>query len=80
MSLETPGATRGVECRIIRRFGGFDQGRAWFVEELCDVVSKDVGWLLDFTKSPETINGVVQDGRLQKEGKRIGSEHDKHLL
>ena len=64
MSLEAPGATRGVERRIISRFCEFDQGGAWVVEEPYNVASEDVGWLLDFTKSPKAINGVVPDGRL----------------
>ena len=64
-SLEISGATRGVECRVMSPFWEFDQGGAWVVEEPYDVASEDVGWLLDFTKSPETINGVVPNGRLQ---------------
>ena len=65
VSLETPGATRGVERRVISRFWEFDQSEAWVVEEAYDVASVEVGCLLDSTKSPETINGVVPDGRLQ---------------
>ena len=65
VSLEISGATRGVECRVMGRFWEFDQGGAWVVEEPYDVGSEDVGWLFDFTKSPETINGVVPGGRLQ---------------
>ena len=65
MSLETPGDTRGVERRVISRFWDFDQGRVWAVEEPYDVAFEDVGWLLDFTKLPKTINGVVPDGKLQ---------------
>ena len=65
MRLETPGATRGVERRVKSRFWEFDQGGAWVVEEPYDVASEDVGGLLDFTMSSETINGVVPDGRLQ---------------
>ena len=42
------------------------------------VASEDVGWLLGITKSPETINGVVPDGRLHKVGRRIESEHVTH--
>ena len=75
--LETPGATTGVKRRVICRFWEFDQGGAWVVEELYDVSFEDVGWLLDFTESSETINGVVSNGRLQQVG-GIGSEHDKH--
>ena len=63
--LEAPRATRGVERRVISRFWEFDQGGAWVVEEPYDVAFEDVGWFLDFTKSPEIINGVVSDGRLQ---------------
>ena len=65
VSLEAPRATRGVEHRVISRFWEFDQGGAWVVEEPYDVAFRDVGWFLDFTNSPETINGVVPDERLQ---------------
>ena len=65
MSLETPGATRGVKRRVISRFREFDQGGAWVVEEPYDVASEDVRWLLDFTKSPETIYGVLRNERLR---------------
>ena len=65
MRLETPRASRGVKRLVICRFWEFDQGGAWVVEELYGVSFEDVGWLLDFTKSSETINGVVPDGRLQ---------------
>ena len=65
MSLETPRATRGVKGRLISRFWEFDQGGAWVVEEPYDVAFEDVGWFLVFTKSPETIIGVVPDWRLQ---------------
>ena len=65
MSLDTPGATRSVERRVLSWFWEFDLGGAWFVEELYHAASEDVEWLLDFTKSPETINGVVPDERLQ---------------
>ena len=77
MSLEAPRVTRGVERRVIRRLWEFDQGGAWVVEKPYDVAFEDVGWYLDFTKSPGTINGVVPDGGLQQLGERIGSEHDK---
>ena len=53
-------------------------GRGLFVEKPYDVAFEDVGCLLDFTTSPETINRVVPDGRLQNVGGQIGSEHDKH--
>ena len=78
MSLEIPGATKGVERRFISRFWEFNQGGARVVEEPYDVAFEDVGWFLNFTKSPETINRVVPDGGLQQLGERIGSEHDKH--
>ena len=55
VSLEISGATRGVERRVVSRFWEFDQGGAWVVEEPYDVASEDVGWLIGFTKSPETI-------------------------
>ena len=45
--------------------GGFwevDQGRAWDVEEPYDVASEDVRGLLDFTKPPGTIKGMVPNG------------------
>ena len=60
--LEAPRATGGVECRIIGGFGEVDQGRAWIVEEPCDVASEDVGGLLDFTKPPGTIKGMLPNG------------------
>ena len=41
------------------RFWEFEQGGAWVVEEPYDVAFEDVGWLLDFTKSPETINNSI---------------------
>ena len=65
VSLEAPRATRGVECNVISRLWEFYQGGAWVVEEPYDVAFEDVGWLLDFTKSPKKINGVVPDARLQ---------------
>ena len=60
--LEAPGATGGVERRIIGGFWGVDQGRAWVVEEPYDVASEDVGGLLDFAKPPGTIKGMVPNG------------------
>ena len=65
MSLEAQRAARGMEHRVISCFWEFDQGGAWVIEKPYDVAFEDVGWFLDFTKSPETINGVVPDGRLQ---------------
>ena len=65
MSLEAPRVAWGVECRVISQFWEFDQGGAWVVGEPYDVVFEDVGGFLDFTKSPEIINGVVPNGRLQ---------------
>ena len=64
MGLEIPGATRGVEHCVISRFWEFDQGGAWVVQEPYNVASKGVEWLLDFTKLPETIIGVVPDGKV----------------
>ena len=46
-----------MERRLINRFWEFDQGGAWIVKKPYDVPSEDVGWFLDFTKSPGTING-----------------------
>ena len=63
--LEAPGATGGVEHRIIGGFWEVDQGRAWFVEEPYNVASEDVGGLLDFSKPPGTIKGMVPSSRLQ---------------
>ena len=64
--LEAPRATRGTERRVINRFWEFNQAWAWVVEKPYDVAFEDVGWfLVDFTKSPETSNGGVPDGRLQ---------------
>ena len=48
-----------MERRIIGGFWEVDQGRAWVVEEPYDVASEDVGGLLDFTKPPGTIKGMV---------------------
>ena len=59
MSIEIPRATRGVEHRVSSLFWEFDQSGAWVVKEPYNVAFEDVGWLLDFTKSPGTINGVV---------------------
>ena len=58
MRLEARGATEGVERRVIDRFREFDQ----VVEEPYDAASKGVGWLLDFTKLPGTVKGVLPDG------------------
>ena len=65
MSLEIPGPSRGVERRVIGRFGEFEQNGAGVVEESHDVAFENVGWLIDFTKSPEAIYGVVPDEGLQ---------------
>ena len=54
-----------MERRVISRFWELDQGGVWVVEEPYDVAFDDVGLFLDFMKSPETINGVVPDERLQ---------------
>ena len=47
MSLEAPGATRGVQSRVIGRFGECDQGGAGVVEEPNDITSGVIGWLLN---------------------------------
>ena len=60
--LEAPRATGGVERRIIGGFGEVDQDRAWVVEEPYDVASEDIGGLLDFSKPPRTIIGMVPNG------------------
>ena len=60
--LEAPRATGGVERRIIGGFGEVDQGRAWVVEEPYDVASEDIGGLLDISKPPGTIKGMVSNG------------------
>ena len=64
MCLEAPRATGGVERRII---GGF-----WEVEEPYDVVSEDVGGLLDFTKPPGTIKG--RESNRGSNGQRSGQK------
>ena len=51
-----------MERRIIGGFWEVDQSRAWVVEEPYNVASEDVGGLLDFTKPPETIKGMVPNG------------------
>ena len=48
-----------MERRIIGGFWEVDQGRAWVVEGPNDVASEDVEGLLDFTKPPGTIKGMV---------------------
>ena len=48
MGLEAPGATRGVQGRVINRSGGCDQGGAGVVEERNYVTSGVIGWLLNF--------------------------------
>ena len=60
--LKAPRATGGVERRIIDGFGEVDQGRAWVVEEPHDVASEDIGGLIDFSKPPRTIKGMVPNG------------------
>ena len=60
--LEAPRVTGGVERRIIGGVGEVDQGRAWVVEEPYDVASEDIGGLLDFSKPPGTIKGMVLNG------------------
>ena len=73
--LEAPEAAGGVERRITGGFWEFDQGRAWFVEEPYDVASEDVGGLLDFTKLPGTIKGMVSKGGSdrQRSGKKAST-------
>ena len=60
--LEALRATGGVERRIVGGFGEVNQGRAWVVEEPYDVASEDIRGLLDFTKPPRTIKGMVPNG------------------
>ena len=57
--LEASRAIGGVEHRIIGGFRKVDQSRAWVVEEPHDVASEDIGGLLDFSKPPRTIKGMV---------------------
>ena len=57
-----------MECRIIGGFWEVDEGRAWVVKEPYDVASENVGGLLDFTKPPGTIKGMVSN---------IGSDRQK---
>ena len=68
--LEAPKATGGVERRIIGGFGDVDQGRVWVVEEPYDVASEDIEGLLDFSKPPRTIKGMVPNGGFDR--KRSG--------
>ena len=56
-----------MECRIIGGSWEVDQGRAWVVEEPYDVASEDVGGLLDFTKPPGTIKGMVSNGGFDRQ-------------
>ena len=51
-----------MERRIIDGFWEVDQGRAWVIEKPYDVASEDIGGLLDFSKPPETIKGMVPNG------------------
>ena len=60
--LEALRATGGVERCVIGGFREVDQGRAWVVEEPYDVASEDVAGLLDFSKPPGTIKGMVPNG------------------
>ena len=45
--LEAPGATRGVQGRVIGRSGECDQGGAEVVEEPNDIASGVIEWLLN---------------------------------
>ena len=49
-------------------FGEVDQGRAWVVEEPYDVASEDIGGLLDFSKPPRTIKGMVPNESSDRQG------------
>ena len=51
-----------MERRIIGGFWEVDQSRAWIVEEPYDVVSEDIGGLLDCAKPPGTVKGMVPKG------------------
>ena len=51
-----------MEHRIIGGFWEVDQSRAWVVEEPYDLASEDIGGLLDFTKPPGTVKGMVSKG------------------
>ena len=61
MCLEASGATGGAECPIIGGFWEVDQDGTWIVEEPYDLTSGDVGGLIDLTKPPGTIKGVILD-------------------
>ena len=65
--LEAPRATGGMERHIIGGFGEVDPGRAWVVEEPYDVASGDIGGLLDVSKPPKNIKGMVPNGGSDKQ-------------
>ena len=73
--LEAPRTTRGVEHRVIGGFWEVDQDGAWVVEEPYDVASEDVRGVLDFTKLPRTIEGMVPNGGSdrQRSGYKAGA-------
>ena len=63
-----------MERHVIGGFWEVDPGKAWVVEEPYDVASEDVGGLLDFTKPPGTIKGMVPNGGSDRQ--RSGQKAD----
>jgi len=74
VGFEPPAIEGSVEHRIVGIIRGVDWDRAWVVKEPYDVVSRDVGRLLDFSNVPGTIKGVVPNEGFsgQLERKRSG--------
>ena len=67
MWLEAPRAIGGVERRIIGGFWQVDQSRAWVVEKPYNVAFEDIGGLLDFSKPPGTVKGMVPNGGIDRQ-------------
>ena len=61
MGLETPGATGGVEPRVIGGFREVNQAETWIVKESYDVTSGGLRRLLNFAEPPGAVKGVVLD-------------------
>lgn len=62
VSSQAPGAGGGVECCIACGIREVDQDTAWIVEKPYDLASGEVGGLLDITKPPRAIEGVIPNG------------------